>query len=328
MRHAPTAVVSAVSFSGFSAAGDRTCALDSESRAWCWGARLEAVPEPTLQKSFEVRTSWKPEILPGLPPVTQVEAASRHICGVGKDEIIYCRGSGANGVLGGLGKTFESNRPVPGLRGVKRMVLGGQFGCAILADHTLACWGTDLEGQLGPVQEKPPIEIDGEILPPERKGALSRLEPDEASKKRLFESMRGMGMPRLIAVPRVESVVAGGQHACALTQGREVWCWGGRPRGFGSQERIDHAPRSVQLPGPVASMAADWDRTCALLSSGDAWCWQSRRSEPKAFDAPVVPVRTPSLDGARALVGGDHAICGRFTDELRCLARSFAESVL
>jgi alpha-tubulin suppressor-like RCC1 family protein len=78
----------------------------------------------------------------------------------------------------------------PGLTNVHALALSGPFGCALLADSTVTCWGA---GPLG----------RGAILPM----TLTTLEP----------------------VPGLDGVIAiaaGIEQACALKIGGTVWCWG------------------------------------------------------------------------------------------------------
>jgi len=75
------------------------------------------------------------------------------------------------------------------------------------------------------------------------------------------------------------SVAVGSRHACYLTQGKEVWCWGaniGGPLGNGSETWSAYPTRAGALSN-VSKVVAGPDYTCALVDSGaDAgrvFCW-------------------------------------------------------
>jgi alpha-tubulin suppressor-like RCC1 family protein len=82
--------------------------------------------------------------------------------------------------------------------------------------------------------------------------------------------------PRPALAAAVKSIAVGGAHACAVTSGGAVWCWGGNQyKQLGDGTTIDRAtPVSVDgLSGGVVALAAGRSFTCALTSGGAVWCW-------------------------------------------------------
>ena len=64
-------------------------------------------------------------------------------------------------------------------------------------------------------------------------------------------------------------------HACAITAGGELWCWG---QGFGGTLGTGQLP-SIGAPARVGtetdwvSAEADDDHSCGLRGDGTLWCW-------------------------------------------------------
>ena len=70
------------------------------------------------------------------------------------------------------------------------------------------------------------------------------------------------------------SISAGTDHACALTQGGDVYCWGDNRLGqVASQNPFESTPVKVQLLLPVRAIGAGGDNTCALLRDAAVRCW-------------------------------------------------------
>lgn len=73
-------------------------------------------------------------------------------------------------------------------------------------------------------------------------------------------------------------VDVGGDHACAVTDAGEVWCWGWNlvgQLGDGTNDTADTPVAVVGLPSPGRAQAVATGRnfTCALLVDGSVSCW-------------------------------------------------------
>jgi alpha-tubulin suppressor-like RCC1 family protein len=77
--------------------------------------------------------------------------------------------------------------------------------------------------------------------------------------------------------PRFVSVTAGADHACALTDGGDAYCWGSNEfgqLGNGSSETAPQlVPARVRTDVKFTIVAAGFNHTCGLERDGSAWCW-------------------------------------------------------
>lgn len=72
-----------------------------------------------------------------------------------------------------------------------------------------------------------------------------------------------------------ESVVAGDQHVCALTESGEAWCWGynrAGQLGDGTGEDSD-TPVAVAADAAFSQLSAGRYFTCGITTEGETQCW-------------------------------------------------------
>jgi alpha-tubulin suppressor-like RCC1 family protein len=156
-------------------------------------------------------------------------------------------------------------------------------------DGQVWCWGASAHGALG----------DGG-------GAASRPYP------------RAVNSPAI----RFKSVVAGGDHTCALAEDGRAWCWGQNLAGqLGdssfANERLTPV-RVAQGAVTFTSIAVDGSVSCALASTGEVFCWGSNFSGQlgdsttgyRRFPKPVPGVES---DFTSLAVGATH-VCGLTPD--------------
>jgi alpha-tubulin suppressor-like RCC1 family protein len=103
----------------------------------------------------------------------------------------------------------------------------------------------------------------------------------------------------------------GDQHACALTTGGAVLCWGSDDFGqLGDglvEDEPQHQPVAVSgLSSGVAAIAAGTNETCAVTAAGGVLCWgenaQGALGDGSAMDS-AVPVAVSGLSSGVAAVG-------------------------
>jgi alpha-tubulin suppressor-like RCC1 family protein len=132
------------------------------------------------------------------------------------------------------------------------VALGASHSCALAADGSVACWGDNVEAQLGHAH---------------REGAGARAPksgPDSA-------------MPALVlGLKEVAAIAVGDEHACALRRDGAVRCWGSNDfgqLGDGTNAERDLPVAPAGLREKVVQIAAGDYHTCALLDDGSARCW-------------------------------------------------------
>lgn len=78
------------------------------------------------------------------------------------------------------------------------------------------------------------------------------------------------------------SVATGGEHTCASSVDRQVYCWGSSwfgQLGLGSERRFTAvlSPVRVAINEPVVAVDASGRHSCALAGSGRIYCWGENR---------------------------------------------------
>src|SRR6266571_1166304 len=95
--------------------------------------------------------------LPPPGPFLQVDPGGLHTCGIRASGAAYCWGYNGNAQLGfgwlGSGSAVEMSSPTPvavlGGLTFTHVSVGLSHACALTADGTVYCWGSNLQGQLG-----------------------------------------------------------------------------------------------------------------------------------------------------------------------------------
>jgi alpha-tubulin suppressor-like RCC1 family protein len=227
----------------------------------------------------------------GLPPIAEVTLDGNFACARTAGGEVWCWGDnrtgqiGTGSIAGDAGAAVLTPTRVLGLDDARRVMSGSGYSCAIRADATLWCWGSNGANQLGLGTAPTPASA------PTR-------------------------------VPGLSGVVTAsvGGHTCAVTTAGVVSCWGantvGQASGVATVESVP-VPAAVAGVGPARSVAVGRGFTCALLTSGEVWCWGEntggRLGRPGA-GLTVGPGLVPGLTDAVELSGGTDGMCARLGD--------------
>lgn len=257
------------------AGGAHTCALLADGSARCWGLdnynQLGDNPSSGRLSDF----SSTPLPVVGLSNAAGITAGNAHTCALLANGTAKCWGLNTDGQLGN-GNTQTQRLPVtvgPGgnaLLNVVAISTGGHrcfanqdsgdsddfecagdhdHTCALLADGSAKCWGSNAHGELG-------SEISpGSLLPVAVTGG-------------------GGGFA-------ARDVAAGRDHTCAVRANGTVACWGSNDHGqLGDGTTTTRlSPVAVSgLSDPVVAIAAGEAHTCALVASGTVRCWGDNSS--------------------------------------------------
>jgi len=254
-----------------------------------------------------------------------IAAGRDHTCVVTFERELRCWGAGTDGRTG-QGHEEDLGDDEPASAGVvvavggpvRAVALGADFGCALLDNGRVRCFGANANGRLG-------LGVAASELP-----AIGD-EPDEPP----------MDVPLGVTA---QSIAIGDAHVCALLEGGSVRCWGagGRGRlGYGAEAFTgndvgdDETPLDVANPvavgGQARAVAAGVEHTCALLVSGDVRCWgaasEGRLGIPGQTDdvgddehPETVPVLDFGGQQAKAIAAAGHHSCAVVgaDDELWC----------
>lgn len=247
-RHAPLGNVADLAAGAFHA-----CARTADGAVWCWG--LEALgllgQQPPVcdaeLASCEAFPQRYAAPVHGISGAIQIGAGIAHDCAVVTGSAVRCWGSNRFGELGdgtldrGEWPRDFVPRLVAALDDAVAVAAGGEFTCARRSDRTVACWGSNHQGQCGPDARE-----------------LVALRPTPVP---------GLG--------RVAQIALGGAHACTRADDGVLSCWGGNAHGqLGDGSTAERAaPMPVAGLGDVMDVAAGFLHTCAVRRDGTVWCW-------------------------------------------------------
>lgn len=195
----------------------------------------------------------------------------------------YCWGSNLYGLLGRPGQGVNRPQPLPAGamagRTVTAITVGGHQACAIASGRAF-CWGDSNVGALGNG-----VTRGGWVYTPVAVSAGGAL-----------------------AGRTVTAISSGGDHACAVADGR-AYCWGlNRDGRLGNGTTVNAAtPIAVDASGPLAgkrvtAIAAGADHSCAV-AGGKVYCWGAGGKGQLGDGARVDRTRPVAVAGLPDAVG-------------------------
>lgn len=217
----------------------RTCALDTDGRAYCWSADADEGPEPAQV---------------GSGTFTRLYLGGDTGCGLASSGDAWCWGPGTDGQLGdGTSTSSPSPVKVTGGHRFDSLAVSGTSVCGLSAG-SIWCWGEGTSGQLGDGQRKSsPVPVKAVLTNP----AASITAGDGSFCARTSDGISCWGSnthrqsapastsdtPSPAAIPGSAAGAAvhtAGSSACTLDARRTVSCWGqtsgspSAPAGMGS----------------------------------------------------------------------------------------------
>lgn len=225
-----------------SAGARSTCALLADRHVSCWGEGTVALSKSPLP-------------VPNINTAVSVASGSGFACALLLDQTIWCWGTNGNGQLGDATFTPRYVEPAPvksamhPFTGAIAITAGDSHACAIVGtDHSVNCWGSNSDGQLGNWNVGVPNDWNSPVLVVIHAGSNP-------------------------ALNGVNSISGGARHTCATKGSAPATadCWGqeqyGR-LGDGSPSDVNNpvdSPVSVLAPGSSDALGLSAD---SMISSG------------------------------------------------------------
>lgn len=221
----PVAVATNLRFRRISAGGRHSCGIAESGQAYCWGANELA----QLGTGAEGEAQPAPVRVDASAEFVDISAGHNHTCAVDTGGNAYCWGENRSGEIGN-GTRYEPDlpaerrpTPVAAFGAIYVGISAGQFyTCGRRDQNEVMCWGRGANGQLGN------RALNDSDFP-----QLVHVEPG-----RLFTPSRGV----------FAAIDAGGStHACGVTVGNAVLCWGQGAQGqLGTGEWLSMIPYPVR----------------------------------------------------------------------------------
>ncbi|MFH1436934.1 MAG: RCC1 repeat-containing protein [Pseudomonadota bacterium] len=341
------AAVSGLSTEGSAiAAGNAFTCVEDEEGVHCWGENWagQLGDGTTLDSSVPVDVA-------GLSAdVWMLSAGARHVCALLETGGVVCWGQNIWGGLGN-GSAATSGAPVDVLgldAGVSVVTAGWHHTCAVLGDGAMLSWGWDDTGQLGDgraARESAAVDVTGfsstttavdggmgmtcALLDTGGVQCQGGNAHGELGDGTLLGTAAGpvdvSGMTSAVA-----SLTTGEYHACAVSIGGGLKCWGNNAEGQLGDGTNDDQGEPVDVTGltsGVSAAAAGESHTCALTDAGGVTCW-GRGAEGQlgngAEAESAVPVDVTGVSGGvvAIAVGGWHS-CALFeSGGVQCWGRN------
>jgi alpha-tubulin suppressor-like RCC1 family protein len=282
---------------------------------------------------------------------TSVSTGQFFTCALLVDGSVRCWGSNEFGQLGTAGPTPPSGTTsvpvaVAGLGGAVQSLSSkdGNHTCAVLANGSVQCWGSDFEGELGPNAAAQTAEISATPVTvtglPGSADAITSCESEfscalMASNGAIWcwgsniwgelGTATGMGNTPPLAPVQVTGITgataisSGEDYNCAIVSGSAM-CWGDVP-----QTGVSYIPMGVIGVGAgaetVLAIAPGEQHACAIVSGGTVECWGSNGSGQLGSTAVAVGNSSTSAvtvqglpTGAKSMTAGGYHSCAILTN--------------
>lgn len=293
----PTPVTALTGATSVAAGEGHTCAVRADGTVVCWGDDQYG----QLGTGISTGGSRTPVPVVGLTDAVAVSAGGNHTCALREDGTVACWGYNGTGQLGEGATGAHSATPVAvvGLSGVDAVGVGAEHSCARRTDGTVACWGNNLEGQLGT-------------------GATSGPNPTPTT---------------VVGLADATSIAAGRWHTCAVRSTGAVACWGNNVSGQIGNGVVPY-PYAVPVTEPAEvldltgadSVSAGESHTCATRADGSAACWGRANWGQLGTSGTTTTYRAQAVaslvDATTISAGGDQTCATRADGTLVCWGRN------
>jgi len=329
---------------GVAVGKDHSCALLASGSVQCWGSNATG----QLGVGSGTTSSSVPVTVPSLSGVVSLVAGTGFTCARKSDGTVRCWGLNGSGQLGD--GTFTNPRFSPvsviGLNDATRIVAGATHACAVRGNGAMACWGNNNQGQLGTgnltgsTSPTPVVDVteatdmvaglrftcaldgDGHVFCwGDNDVAQLGIGSTSDNATRPTRSSFGLGAMDL---------GAGESHACLVSPGYFLFCWGANGSGqlgLGTTSSFEVSFRGVF--GGVLEMAGGRRHSCLLSTTDVVQCWGENAlgqlgnigSDPSLVPTAVVGLGG-SISARRLAAGANHSCAIRSEGSAACWGRS------
>lgn len=235
---------------------DQTCALYSDGKLVCWGSNFSG--------SYEGPTTY----LNAGSGAEDIAVGQAFLCVVYTGGTVGCIGDNTYSQLGAgvAGANYPTTSPgtIPSITNAVKVYAGGFFACALLADQSAVCWGSNWNGDLGNGV------VNANYMVPVVPTGLSS---------------------------DVWYLTLGLNHACAQV-GAQIKCWGANDMGQlgrGTMTAAEVTPDVVSgLTGSVNGVTVNGSHSCAVMVNESIYCW-GRNTENQLGDGSGINSAVPQL---------------------------------
>lgn len=259
----PVAAGGGMRFASILAGRYRTCAVDGEGRAFCWGAYVQGSDSACATGEH---CSFTPQPYEPGHRFRSLSGGSRVVCGVTVQDEALCTNL-LNGDRWWELQPMRPERPGTRARAVAAMSQWPLHNvCLVDADGAAWCRGSNRTGQLGAGSAtSAPVASSDEV------DSLTRVAGGVAFGALAMEYGWICGLD-----------TAGRAYCWGQRSRREFWQPGSNPPG--GCGRIACAREPVAVGGPLRfrSIGAHRERVCGLTAAGEAYCWGPAPGDPHA----------------------------------------------
>lgn len=308
----PVAVAGGILFHTLSVSRvlDVTCALDTAGAAYCWGENGNG----QLGDGTTTRRLTPTPVAGGLV-FKSVAVGDGHACGVVTSGTAYCWGRTANGAFGdgSVGMHLTPAVAAPGMT-FQSIVTGTDYTCGLTPAGAAFCWGLGFSGQLGDgsgVSSTTPVAVAGGLTFRSLvAGGLTACGLTAAGQAYCWgnnfygtvgdgTSATENGTMRRVSPVAVaggltfQSLAAGYQTMCGLTDSGAGYCWGYNFGAIGDGS-FDHRSTPTLVAGGLTfkSISSGTGYGCGVVTGDSIYCWGDN-SDGGLGDGTIVSHATP-----------------------------------